>query len=84
MTVACDIHPWMHGHVMIFDHPFFAVTGPDGSFEIKGVPAGDQNVVVWQEGVGYVTPGSGTRDAGQNHCRPKPPIWVTSRSIKVK
>jgi hypothetical protein len=59
MTVACDIHPWMHGHVMIFDHPFFAVTGSDGSFEINGVPAGDQNVVVWQEGAGYVTPGAG-------------------------
>ena len=44
---------------MVFDHPFFAVTGPDGSFEIKGVPAGDQNVVVWQEKVGYVTPGTG-------------------------
>jgi len=59
MRVACDIHPWMHGHVMIFDHPFFAVTGSDGSFEIRGVPAGDQNVVVWQEKVGYVTPGAG-------------------------
>jgi hypothetical protein len=59
MLVKCDIHPWMHGHVMIFDHPFFAVTGPDGSFEIKGVPAGSQNVVVWQERVGYVTPGAG-------------------------
>ena len=42
---------------MIFDHPFFAVTGPDGSFELRGVPPGSQNVVVWQEKVGYVTPG---------------------------
>ena len=54
---------------MIFDHPFFAVTGPDGSFEIKGVPAGDQNVVVWQEKIGYVTPEQGPRDAGQGGCR---------------
>jgi hypothetical protein len=60
MTVACDIHPWMHAHLMIFDHPFFAVTGADGTFEIKGVPAGDQNVVVWQEKIGYVTPGKGS------------------------
>ncbi len=59
MRVACDIHPWMHGNVMVFDHPFFAVTGKDGSFEIKGVPAGSQNLVVWQEKVGYVTPGGG-------------------------
>jgi hypothetical protein len=59
IKVACDIHPWMHGWVMVFDHPFFATTGTDGSFEIKGVPAGTQSLVIWQETVGYVTPGGG-------------------------
>jgi hypothetical protein len=59
MEIKCDIHPWMHGHVMVFDHTFFAVTGPDGSFEIKGVPAGEQNMVVWHEKVGYASPGRG-------------------------
>ena len=43
---------------MVFDHPFFAVTKDDGSFEITGVPAGMQNLVVWQEKVGYVTEGA--------------------------
>ncbi len=57
VRVECNIHPWMHGHVMVFDHPFFAVTGTDGSFELKGVPAGEHNFIVWQEKVGYVTPG---------------------------
>jgi hypothetical protein len=57
VPLTCDIHPWMHGNIMVFDHPFFAVTGEDGSFEIKGVPPGEQNLVVWQEAVGYVTPG---------------------------
>lgn len=62
IVVACDIHPWMKAYLMVFDHPFFAVTGKDGSFEIKGVPAGTQNLVVWQEKVGYVNPekGAGT------------------------
>ncbi len=55
--VRCDLHPWMVGNVKVFDHPFFAVTGKDGSFEITGVPVGKQNVVVWHENVGYVTPG---------------------------
>jgi hypothetical protein len=59
LELHCDIHPWMKGWLMVFDHPFFATTGPDGSFEIKGVPAGEQNLVVWQEKVGYVTPGFG-------------------------
>lgn len=55
IVLKCDIHPWMKGHMLVMDHPFFAVTDTDGSFEIKGVPAGTQNLVVWQEEVGYVT-----------------------------
>ena len=58
IQIACDIHPWMKGWVMVFDHPFFAVTDTDGSFEIKGVPAGDFKLVVWQEATGYVTAGN--------------------------
>jgi len=57
ISLVCDIHPWMKGWVMVFDHPFFAVTGEDGSFEIKGVPPGEQNLVIWQASVGYATPG---------------------------
>jgi hypothetical protein len=56
IVVACDIHSWMKAYLMVFDHPFFATTAPDGSFEIKGVPAGEQNLVLWQEKVGYVNP----------------------------
>ena len=57
IPLSCDIHPWMRGYVMVFAHPFFAVTGEDGSFEITGVPAGTQNLVLWQEKVGYVNQG---------------------------
>lgn len=56
--VKCDIHPWMSGQFMVFDHPFFAVTGPDGSFEIKGVPAGTQSFIVRHETRGFVTAGA--------------------------
>jgi len=57
IPITCDIHPWMKAYIMVFDHPFFAVTAEDGSFEIAGVPAAKQKLVVWQETVGYVTPG---------------------------
>jgi hypothetical protein len=56
IPVKCDIHPWMQSYVMVYDHPFFAVTKEDGSFEIKGVPAGAQKIVLWQEKIGFVTP----------------------------
>src|SRR5262245_66632422 len=52
IVVACVIHPWMKDYLMVFDHPFFAVTGIDGSVEMKGVQAGTQHLVVWQEEVG--------------------------------
>lgn len=57
IPLSCDIHPWMAGYLAVFDHPFFAVTDAEGNFEIPGVPAGEQNLVVWQEKAGYVTPG---------------------------
>ncbi len=56
MQVACDMHPWMKAWIMVLDHPFFTITGTDGSFELKGVPAGEQHLVVWQEKVGFVNP----------------------------
>jgi hypothetical protein len=57
MELHCDIHPWMKGYLMVFDHPFFTTTAADGSFEITGIPPGEQNFVVWQNKVGYVTAG---------------------------
>jgi len=59
LLLVCDIHPWMKGYIMVFDHPFFAITKEDGSFEIQGVPAGKQNLVVWQNAVGFATPNKG-------------------------
>lgn len=57
IPLTCDIHPWMKGWIMVFDHPFFAITGEDGSFEISGVPSGAQKLVIWQASVGYATAG---------------------------
>ena len=57
IPVVCDIHPWMKGQFQVFDHPFFAVTKPDGSFEITGVPPGTQNLVIFHSTKGYINEG---------------------------
>ena len=53
--VKCDVHPWMGAFIKVFDHPFFAVTGKDGTFEIKGLPAGRYEIEAWHEKFGKET-----------------------------
>lgn len=48
----CDVHPWMAGYVSVTNHPFFAITGDDGSFELKDVPAGAYKLEAWHEKFG--------------------------------
>jgi Polysaccharide lyase family 4, domain II len=47
--VKCDVHPWMSAWIGVFDHPWFAVTGDDGSFTISHVPAGTYTLAAWHE-----------------------------------
>jgi hypothetical protein len=53
----CTIHPWMNAWLWPLDHPYAAVTGPDGSYEIKNAPAGVKlRVLAWHEEVGFLSP----------------------------
>ena len=60
VPVKCNQHPWMKAYVGVMKHPFFAVSGEDGTFTIKGVPPGTYTVVAWHEG-----PGAGTEKTMQ-------------------
>jgi hypothetical protein len=51
----CDVHPWMASYLGVVDHPFFAVSGGDGSFSIDGLPAGDYEIEAWHEDLGSQT-----------------------------
>lgn len=44
LRFKCDVHPWMFSYVSVLNHPFYAVTGEDGHFEIKGLPDGKYKV----------------------------------------
>jgi len=52
--VACNIHPWMKAYVLPRDNPYVAVSGADGSFEIKNLPVGELEFQAWQEKSGYL------------------------------
>ncbi|HEY3129058.1 MAG TPA: carboxypeptidase regulatory-like domain-containing protein [Acidobacteriota bacterium] len=49
IPVKCNIHPWMKAYIGVVKNPFFAVTGKDGTFEIKGLPPGSYTVAAWHE-----------------------------------
>lgn len=55
IPVVCDVHDWMQGYIGVVDHPFFAVSGSDGSFEISGLPAGEYVIEAWHELYGTQT-----------------------------
>ena len=55
LKVGCDVHRWMTAWIGVVDHPYFAVTGADGSFVISNVPAGKRTISVWHERFGTLT-----------------------------
>jgi plastocyanin len=62
--VKCDVHPWMAAYIAVLDHPFFAVTSADGSFEISGLPAGTYELEAWHEQFGVRTASVTVEDGG--------------------
>ncbi len=44
LKFKCDVHPWMFAWVSVFDHPYFAISGKDGSFTITNVPPGKYTI----------------------------------------
>ncbi len=47
--LKCDIHPWMTGHVQVFDHDLFDVTDAVGSYRLVNVPPGEYDLELWHE-----------------------------------
>jgi Carboxypeptidase regulatory-like domain len=52
IPVKCNVHPWMRAYIGVVGNPFFAVTGDDGTFTIKGLPPGTYTIEAWHEKYG--------------------------------
>jgi plastocyanin len=52
IPVRCNNHPWMSAFINVSPTPWFAVTGADGSFTLKGLPAGQYVLGFVQEKLG--------------------------------
>src|SRR5438132_1289246 len=61
--LKCDVHNFMTGGIFVADNPYYALTGDDGSYEIKDVPAGTYTVATWHQAAGPLS-GSVTVPAG--------------------
>ncbi len=51
-VIRCGVHRWMNAYVFQAAHSFYAVTGPEGDFRLKDVPAGTYTLRIWHETLG--------------------------------
>ncbi|HWB97569.1 MAG TPA: carboxypeptidase regulatory-like domain-containing protein [Bryobacteraceae bacterium] len=52
IRVKCNIHSWMRAYIGVLGHPYFAVTGEGGTFDIPNLPPGDYVIEAWHEALG--------------------------------
>jgi plastocyanin len=51
----CDVHKWMNAWVGVLNHPFYAVSGQGGGFDIQHLPPGTYTIEAWHEKLGTQT-----------------------------
>ncbi len=52
--MACSIHPWMNGYLVLRGNPYMAKSDEDGRLTITNLPAGEHVFQVWHERCGYL------------------------------
>jgi hypothetical protein len=64
LHLTCDLHPWTHAWIAVFDHPYYGLTGRDGAFALDSVPPGRYAIRAWHPRLGAMAD-SLTIQAGQ-------------------
>jgi hypothetical protein len=52
LEVTCELHPWSKAYILVFDHPYYAMTSADGTFSIDDIPPGTYHVRAWHPSLG--------------------------------
>jgi hypothetical protein len=47
VIMQCGMHPYMQGHGLAVENPYYAITGTEGTFTIKDLPAGKHRIKAW-------------------------------------
>ena len=47
VKVACNIHDWMSGIILVLPTPYYAVTDAEGRFTLSDVPPGGHTLAAW-------------------------------------
>lgn len=64
LEITCQLHPWAKAWILVFDHPYFAVSERNGTFSIPDIPPGTYRVKAWHPRLG-VSEQSVTVSGGQ-------------------
>ena len=51
----CDVHNWMHAYAGVLDHPYFSVSGADGTYKIANLPPGKYVLEAYHRKAGKLT-----------------------------
>ncbi|HUE77020.1 MAG TPA: carboxypeptidase regulatory-like domain-containing protein [Longimicrobiales bacterium] len=65
IPIQCDVHGWMEAYLGVVEHPYFAVTSEDGTFEIGNLPPGDYVIEAWHERYGTQTQNVTVAESGE-------------------
>ncbi len=81
-------HSWMNAEIMVVSHPYYAVTGEDGRFELNNVPPGDYQIVAWHEGWSVLGKENALDVLSQKQVQrvifSEPKIWEQSVTVRPK